>query len=263
MDAARFEDKARSYIDEALPHAGPKEKEKLYNDWIQKKAAAEGIVDDFKKRVGDPKRARILDIGFGNGITLAAFAGAGAHMEGVEVSGSLHDIASEYLHGEGINARLHLYDGRSFPFENDVFEYAYSISVLEHVSDPAAVVSEIWRVLKPGGKFYLAFPNRINPKETHTGIWFLSYVPRPVAGFLLSLSNRNTLDDWNLHFLSYFWLKRLLKKNRIPFRVLDESRKGSGIKRMLKRILALLGVHHSALLPHVMVVLEKVPRTRQ
>ncbi len=257
MNPFPLEEKARAYVARALPHAPAREREKLVRDWLTKEVSAQGIVEDFQKRVGSVHDRRVLDVGFGNGITLAAFAQQGAHMCGLEVSEELHAIAHEYLQAKEVVGELQLYNGGSFPFADATFDYMYSVSVLEHVTDPAQVLLEAARVLKPGGLFYLAFPNRLFPRETHTGIWFLSYVPRRLARFLLVLFRRNTIDDWNLHFLSYFWLRRLLRRHAIPFTVRYEVSAASFSKRAVKQLLSAMGIHHSALLPHVMVVLER------
>ena len=253
----QFERRARAHIEEALPHGSVYEKQKLLEDWLDKEHAAEDIVIDFKKRVGNPSGKCILDLGFGNGITLVTFAKAGAEMHGVEVSKDLYDIATEYVTAHGVPADLHLYNGITFPFTNATFDHIYSVSVLEHVSDPVAVLREAARVLKPGGTFYLAFPNRFNPKETHTGVWFLSYLSCDAAQTILRLLGHNSIPDWNLHFLSYFWLRTLLRKNAINLHIRFEAEHGTGLKRPIKRFLAALGIHHSAVLPHVMVILEK------
>jgi len=253
----QFEQRARAHIEEALPQGSVYEKQKLLEDWLDKEHAAEDIVIDFRKRVGDPSGKCILDLGFGNGITLATFAKAGAKMHGVEVLKDLYDIATEYVTAHSVPADLHLYDGVTFPFTDATFDHIYSVSVLEHVSNPVAVLKEAARVLKSGGTFYLAFPNRFDPKETHTGVWFVSYLPRDVAQVVLRLLGHNSIPDWNLHFLSYFWLRTLLRKNAINLHIRFEAEQGTGLKLFIKRFLAALGIHHSAVLPHVMLILEK------
>ena len=45
-----------------------------------------------------------------------------------------------------------------FPFEDNEFDVLYCSSVIEHVSDPANLLKESWRVLKPGGVLFLSFP---------------------------------------------------------------------------------------------------------
>jgi SAM-dependent methyltransferase/uncharacterized protein YbaR (Trm112 family) len=54
--------------------------------------------------------------------------------------------------------RVDLYaDGLKLPFADKSFDFILSQAVLEHVPDPAHAVSEILRVLRPGGKIYAEF----------------------------------------------------------------------------------------------------------
>ena len=50
---------------------------------------------------------------------------------------------------------------------------------IEHVADQAATLAEAFRVLKPGGKLFLATPNRFSlAPEPHVGVWGVGYLPR-------------------------------------------------------------------------------------
>ena len=49
-------------------------------------------------------------------------------------------------------------DGHLLPFKDNTFDAVISEAVLEHVHSPARVVSEIYRVLKPGGYICIAVP---------------------------------------------------------------------------------------------------------
>ena len=49
-------------------------------------------------------------------------------------------------------------DGQQLPFKNKMFDTIISIDVLEHVSAPEKFVSEMFRVIKPGGMVILSTP---------------------------------------------------------------------------------------------------------
>ena len=50
------------------------------------------------------------------------------------------------------------YDIHDLPFENESFDAVVCISVLEHVPHPIKAISELKRVLKPGGKIWVQLP---------------------------------------------------------------------------------------------------------
>ena len=50
------------------------------------------------------------------------------------------------------------WDGKIMPFRNDSFDSAIATEVLEHCPDPNKTISEIFRVLKPGGFFFFTVP---------------------------------------------------------------------------------------------------------
>ena len=52
----------------------------------------------------------------------------------------------------------YFYDGQKFPFANAEFDSVVTNQVLEHVFNPDEFLSEIYRVLKTGGKLLLTVP---------------------------------------------------------------------------------------------------------
>ena len=57
---------------------------------------------------------------------------------------------------------------QNLAFENDSFDVVFSYDSFEHFSDPASVLSEIYRVTKPGGCIYLEFgPLFLSPMGLH------------------------------------------------------------------------------------------------
>lgn len=247
---------ARRYIGSCSEYTSEYEHEKLLKDWADKERVAKKVVEDFKKRAGELEGRTLLDAGFGNGTFVAAFTEAGSIVSGIEINPVLFDIAKENLLKLNITANLKSYDGHIFPFEDNSFDYVYSTSVLEHVTDAGMFLKEINKVLKPGGKAYISFPNRWTPKETHTGVWFLSYFPRSIAEiFLRKVLKRNSIEELNLHFLSYFTLVKHLRETNLEIQFEYDS--NHMIRKLIKRVLGFLGFHQSILLKTIMVILVK------
>ncbi len=48
--------------------------------------------------------------------------------------------------------------GQSLPFEDNSFDSVISLNTLEHIYDAAAVLREMFRVVKPGGKVHVTVP---------------------------------------------------------------------------------------------------------
>jgi len=110
-----------------------------------------GLLDAFAA-LGGPGKPRLLDVGCATGGLLAAAIARGWQAEGVELSadaaGQARARGLTVFQGDLIAA--HLPDGR--------FDLVYMGDVLEHVPDCRAVVEEVARILRPGGRFYLRGP---------------------------------------------------------------------------------------------------------
>ena len=51
-------------------------------------------------------------------------------------------------------------DAKSLPFQSGIFDFAAAFHSLEHVGDPRLALSEVSRVLRPGGWLYVGVPNK-------------------------------------------------------------------------------------------------------
>jgi SAM-dependent methyltransferase len=108
------------------------------------------------------KGKRVLDLGCGTGYGTALLADTCETVCGVDIS----DEAIGYAHGRYVAPNLSyeiiekIENGRRMRFENASFDAVISFQVIEHVQDIAAYLSEVKRVLKPGGLFVVATPDR-------------------------------------------------------------------------------------------------------
>ena len=109
---------------------------------------------DFE-RVGHSLQGSILDLGCGCGTFVKACRGNGLEAIGVDPGEDLLEIAKLKIVGNYVMEAV----GESLPFKDGSFNLVTSNNVLEHVQNPRTVLRESFRVLKPGGVFWLSFPD--------------------------------------------------------------------------------------------------------
>jgi SAM-dependent methyltransferase len=98
---------------------------------------------------------RVLDLGCGAGRFMAALRDAGAEPVGVEIAAAAVRRARENVPG----AEVHLLgpDG-TLPLGHGEVDLVWCSEVLEHIPDVAAMLFEVRRVLKRGGRLLLTVP---------------------------------------------------------------------------------------------------------
>ncbi len=94
----------------------------------------------------------VLEIGGGVGTDLAQFASNGAAVTDVDLAAGHLRLAEENFRLRGLSGRFIHHDAETLPLPDDSFDVVYSNGVLHHTPNTTAVVKEIGRVLKPGGR---------------------------------------------------------------------------------------------------------------
>ena len=101
-----------------------------------------------------------LDLGCGGGYMAEALASRGAHVIAIDPWISVLEIARKHAEKSKLDILYLAGAGESLPFENNSIDRVVSVDVLEHVIDLKTVLSEIHRVLLPGGIFFFDTINR-------------------------------------------------------------------------------------------------------
>jgi SAM-dependent methyltransferase len=112
----------------------------------------------FQRYVGGPGR-RVLDLGCRDGALTRAYA-EGNDVVGVDADRDALAAASEL----GIETRWADLD-ESLPFDEASFDVVVAGELLEHLRNPHALVTDVRRVLRPGGTFVASVPNAYRLKN--------------------------------------------------------------------------------------------------
>ena len=122
---------------------------------------------------------RVLDVGCGGGYTCEFLAQRGAMVTGIDPSAACIEAAKSHAERMGLTINYHVGLGETLPFECDCFDAVICVDVLEHVQSIAATVTEISRVLQPGGLFCFDTINRTWQSRWQM-IWLLEDLLRQI-----------------------------------------------------------------------------------
>ena len=119
----------------------------LLGDALPSVPAGQALADDYIPRLA---AGSVLDLGCGTGDSVEQFRNVnpGVRWVGVDVESSPEVAARRRSDAEFV-----VFDGVSLPFAAGSFDAVYCKQVLEHVRAPGPLLSEVARVLRPGGLF--------------------------------------------------------------------------------------------------------------
>lgn len=235
----------------------------------------------------EPKR--ILEVGCSTGFNCLALAIAfpGAIVEGIEPDAEAIRIAQAMAAAARIeNVRFQTGYGERLPYGNAEFDLIVCHTVIEHVRNVKDVISEMARVLAPGGIIDLEAPNYVWPYEPHLQIWCIPLLGKKLARAMGRLQGKTQ----NLSYLDHlqfvtpgsleaeFRKHRLVWKNRVGAKLEQAcGGRGEGIvlyrrAGLLLRALGRLGpgataalttlVLRSHVYPSVLYTITKIPLER-
>jgi len=96
-----------------------------------------------------------LEVGIGTGWFARDVVASGAHLVGVDLSQPMLAEAAR----KGLPWGLVRGDALALPVRPAAFDLAYTVTMLEFVSDPARALDAMWQALRPGGRLVAAVLN--------------------------------------------------------------------------------------------------------
>ena len=126
-------------------------------------------VEELRRMIGAMPAGRILDLGCRDGALAAALGLPRDRTFGADIDPVALSDAGEHLAA----CRSDLW--KRFPFRSDAFDLAVAGEIVEHVPFPDALIDEVHRVLRVGGRVVGSVPNAFRLKNRITflrGRWF-------------------------------------------------------------------------------------------
>jgi ubiquinone/menaquinone biosynthesis C-methylase UbiE len=142
---------------------------------------------DFKSG----KDKKVLEVGVGAATDFLQWAKNGAELYGIDLTPEAVAYAEHRLKLYNLAAKeIKVSDAENLPFQDDFFDIVYSWGVIHHSPDTPKALSEIIRVLKPGGKAKLMVYNR-----------------KSVLAYVFWIKHAGLKLKWNLSVADVLWNK--------------------------------------------------------
>ena len=139
------------------------------------------------QKLGIASGDRVLEVGVGSGINACMYP-RDCTVTGIDLSGRMLEKARERLERKRVrNVRLLEMDAASMTFEDDSFDIVYAPYLISVVPDPVAVVREMRRVCRPGGRINILNHFRsLNP--------ITASIERAISPFTVHIGFKSDLD---------------------------------------------------------------------
>ena len=122
--------------------------------WLIDIACGLPMVQGRRAALVPQARGRVLEIGMGTGRNLPFYDRARlTQLVGVDPALQMHRLAQRRSARAGIDVQLVGLSAERLPLPDDSFDTVVCTYTLCSISDPAAALREVRRVLKPGGQF--------------------------------------------------------------------------------------------------------------
>lgn len=146
-----------------------------------------------------------LDIGCSTGFMTSLYATRFKYVLGTDID----EPAVQYAARENrstVNLAWSVHDSQQMGFRDESFDVITCSHIYEHVPDARRLMTEIYRLLKPGGICFFSAGNRLSLIEPHYKIPLLSVMPKWMAHRYLKL-----LGKGNFYYETHLGLGGLRK----------------------------------------------------
>lgn len=135
----------------------------------------------YRQTVLEKVEGKVLEVGFGTGINLPYYPKTIQELVAVDPNPTMKQLAQKRIDGSSIKVDFCQLSGESLPMEDNSFDSVVCTWTLCSIPNVEAALQEIYRVLKPGGRFFFVehglspdravqvWQNRLNPIQRRIG----------------------------------------------------------------------------------------------
>ncbi|MDY6897268.1 MAG: class I SAM-dependent methyltransferase [Cyanobacteriota bacterium] len=140
-------------------------------DW----SLSDSTFNQYRQEVLAEVEGEVLEIGFGTGLNLSFYPDEINRIISVDNNPGVHKLAQKRIDNSSITVDHRILSGENLPMADNTFDSVVSTWTLCSIEKVEQAVTEIYRVLKPGGKFFFiehglsnepsiqTWQNRLNP----------------------------------------------------------------------------------------------------
>ncbi len=122
----------------------------------------------FESHFGDLRGKRLLKLDLWNEVHNTqilrwAARDAGAQVYAIDIADFTVETATSNFREKQLEPRFAIADVREIPFQDNSFDFIYTMGTIEHFDNWEQVIGEVYRVLAPGGTAIIGVPNKRDP----------------------------------------------------------------------------------------------------
>ena len=119
-------------------------------DW----AMSDSAYGEYRRAVLSEVQGEVLEIGFGTGLNLSYYPEQIRKLVAIDANPGMNALAQKRVENARITVDHRVLNGESLPMAEGSFDSVVSTWVLCSIAQVEQALQEIYRVLKPGGRFF-------------------------------------------------------------------------------------------------------------